>query len=68
MAYSEALLRTEAAGREAGAMRESTLTEREVCQVLADHGCYLGDYLVDRELDALPAETDGESIADWLGY
>jgi hypothetical protein len=49
-------------------LRESTLTEREVCQVLADHGCYLGDYLMDRELNALPDETDGEVIADWLGY
>jgi hypothetical protein len=43
------------------------LSEDEVCQVLRDHGQLLGDYLVDLGSD-LPELTDGDDLADWLGY
>jgi hypothetical protein len=52
-------------------LREQTLTPDELCKVLADHGQYLGDWLMDHGLanvDAMPAETDGGAVADWLGY
>ena len=52
-------------------LRDQTLTADEVIQILADHGQYLGDYLVDlgmANVDAMPEYTDGNIVADWLGY
>jgi hypothetical protein len=52
-------------------LRKQTLTPDELLKVLADHGCYVGDYLLDMNLenvDHLPEYTDGGTVADWLGY
>lgn len=52
-------------------LREQTLTVNELLKVLAEHGCYIGDYLFDMELenvDFIPDYTDGNIVADWLGY
>lgn len=50
-------------------LREATLTPREVCKVLTDHGQLLGDWIMDQEPGYyLSEETDGSLLADWLGY
>ncbi len=52
-------------------LRERTVDSNELCRILADHGQLLGDYLIENDLESaadLPEYTDGNIIADWLGY
>jgi len=51
--------------------RNQFLTVDEVVEMLAFHGQYLGDWLMDQGIacvDDMPEETDGNVLADWLGY